>query len=202
MELILNWVAILFLLGAIVHSWIARYQDKLRIELLNDTLVKNHGYLSGEISRLKRMCDPSRYGYGIYLNNGETAKTVPNIEELRWDKLRSILDKNEVQDLCDEVNLLRKKLELLEEIQTHLSPKKPEKQEPKKRDQKEKAVKLISEALEQSPLSFSEIVDFLDQKKISLKKSTISVYLSNDERFESKDGKWQIKKLDESPSVS
>jgi len=110
------------------------------------------------------------------------------IKELQKDNL----------ELYGEIALICKKLDLLDEAQAHLSVKKPEKQETKKRDQKEKAIKLINEALTQSSLSFSEIVDFLDQKKISLKKSTISVYLSNDERFESKDGKWQLKKTNES----
>ena len=109
---------------------------------------------------------------------------------------------NKISYLYDENALLRKKLELLEEIQTHLSAKKPEKQETKKRDQKERALKLIVEALTYAPHTFAELVMLLDENNVPLKKGTISVYLSNDKRFESKDGKWQIKKLDESPSVS
>lgn len=104
-------------------------------------------------------------------------------------------------ELYGEIGLLRKKLELLEEIQTHLSPKKQEKQEPKKRDQKEKAIKLINEALTYAPHTFSELVMLLDENDVSLKKSTVGVYLSNDDRFESKNGKWQLKESNESPSV-
>lgn len=168
MELISNWVAIIFLLCAIVFLWIQILLAKEEIFLLKDVLAKNHILLSERIGEQEKIID---------------------------------LMKKDDLELYGEVALLWKKLELLDEAKTHLPIKESDKQEPKKRDQKEKAIKLIKEALAQSPLLFSEIVDFLDQKEISLKKSTISVYLSNDERFESKDGKWQLKKLDESPSV-
>ena len=166
MELILNWVAIVFLLCAIVHLWVSRWLEK------------------GE----------------IYNDLGRTVSAVNS----RFDSLEKTIAKlkEENVELYTGVAILHSKLGLIIEANAFGDAEKKKKQEPKKRDQKEKAIKLINEALYKSPLSFSEIVALLDQEGVSLKKSTVGVYLSSDERFESKDGKWQLKKLDESPSVS